>query len=428
MNFEELNVKPEIVKALKEMGITEPTPIQEKAIPIVKAGKDLIGMSKTGSGKTLAFGVPILEKIVPHQGIQILILSPVRELAVQIGQEMLKFGKYVHPRIATIYGGVSLGPQIDDMARAEIVVGTPGRTLDHLERGNLNLKKVKFIVLDEADKMVEMGFIEDVERIISAAPQHRQILLFGATISREIDHIKKKYMHNPEVAEAEALVGEAQLQQFYYDIQPHEKFSLLVHLLRKEKIGLAMIFCSTIHTVEIVTKNLRINGIKAEMIHGKLSQNKRLHIIQSFYDGKIPVLVASAVAARGLDIKDVTHIFNYDLSQDPQEYIHRIGRTARAGEAGKAITLLTNKDHDVFRQILSRFPVNIQELPKEPFQKIPFQARQDDRFGRDSYSRGGGDRREYSGSRSFGGRSSSGSRPAYGHSAPVRKSNSWRSR
>ena len=378
MNFEQLGLLPETVKKLQQQNITEATMIQEKSIPIIREGKDLIGMSKTGSGKTLAFGLPLLEKIQPKREIQLLVMAPTRELAVQIARELQKYA-LPHTNIATIYGGVSLMPQIDELRRAQVVVGTPGRLLDHLERRNLNLTKLTSVVLDEADKMVEMGFIEDITEIISYTPEYRQMLLFGATISNEIDHLKKRFMHQPETAEAEKQVKEDLLEQYYYNVQQHEKFSLLTHLLKKEKFLRVIVFCSACHTVEAVAKNLKRQGLKAEPIHGRLSQSRRLRMMDDFNAGKVEVLVASPVAARGLDIKFVSHVFNFDLSQDPQEYIHRVGRTARAGESGKAITLLSNKDYDVFGQILSRFRVKVNELPDEQFPRLPFDTGRDSR-------------------------------------------------
>ena len=388
MIFEELNVKKELVQGLKEMGLKEPTEIQTKAIPLIKQGKDVISISKTGSGKTAAFGVPILENIKQGQGIQYLIIAPVRELAVQISNELRKFGKYIKFSVTTVYGGVSINPQIEAMQRADIVVSTPGRLLDHLENYDLKLDKIKCVVLDEADKMVEMGFIEDIRKILNETPNNRQTLLFGATISNEIDELKQEYMHDPAVAQAESHVDEEYLEQYYYDVKQFEKFSLLVHLLKKEKKDLAIVFCSARSTVEMVTKNLRDNGIKADMIHGKLTQNRRLKVIENFHKGRPNILVASAVAARGLDIKDVSHIFNYDLSQDAQEYVHRVGRTARAGKQGKAITLLSERDHDVFREILNRYPVKVEQLPLENFERLRFNSGR--RFGGRGSFRGGG--------------------------------------
>lgn len=392
MKFEELHIKSELIKALHELGFTEPTQIQEKAIPIITSGQDLIGISETGSGKTAAFGVPMLEKIKHGHGIQALVMGPTRELVVQISQELAKFGKYMDVSVATIFGGVSFNPQIDAMRHANIVVGTPGRLLDHLRRGNLNLSHAHFVVLDEADKMVDMGFIDDVKEILNCTSKHKQMCLFGATISEEITHLKEHYMHNPVLAKTHVQVHEDYLQQFYYNVEQHEKFSLLVHLLRKEpdKTGRVMVFCSTISTVMLVTRNLRRQGIKAEDIHGKLSQNRRLKVIYDFKHGNLQVLVASAVAARGLDIKEVTHIINYDLSQDPQEYIHRIGRTARAGESGKAITLLSPRDHDRFTSILRKYDVKIQVLPKEEFPRLHFDAKSRSfRFPRNNFGNRG---------------------------------------
>ncbi|MBU2560663.1 MAG: DEAD/DEAH box helicase [Nanoarchaeota archaeon] len=374
MNFEELSVRPEIVRSLKEMGIEEPTQIQRTAIPIIKTGKDVIGMSNTGSGKTVAFGVPLIESIIPGNGPQALIMAPTRELAAQISQELEKFAKYLRFSVATVFGGVALGPQVEQMGRSDIIVSTPGRMLDHLQRRNVDLSHMKCVVLDEADKMVEMGFIEDVDKILQATPRKKQVLLFGATISDDIEKIKRKHMNSPSVAKAETYVKEEYLEQYYYNVEAYDKFSLLVHLLRNEKTDQSLVFCAKRSTVELVTKNLRMQGVKAEMIHGKLSQNKRLSIMEDFKKGKFPILVASAVAARGLDIRDVSHVFNYDLSQDPQEYIHRIGRTARAGDKGKAITLLSPNDHDAFSNVLRYFDVKVDLLPNMNFQRLKFDA------------------------------------------------------
>lgn len=395
--FELLQVKAELVRALKEDGIVEPTTIQEKTIPLVHEGKDVIGISRTGSGKTASFGIPLLEKVQKGKGVQGLILAPTRELANQISNELRKWSKYMNLNTATVFGGVSLDPQTEQIARSEVVVGTPGRILDHLERGSLDLSRLSCFVLDEADKMVEMGFIEDIERILSATPNNRQILLFGATISNEIDDIKQRYMDNVEVAEAELQVQKDLLKQYYYEVRNHEKFSLLVHLLKKEETNRVMIFCSKRSTVELVHKNLRLQNIKCEMIHGKMRQNKRLQVIDRFNDGKVNILVASAVAARGLDIRDVTHIFNYDLAGDPQEYIHRVGRTARAGESGKAITLLAEQDHDALRAILRRYDIDVEEMPQENFQKLRFQTIQRNRNNFHNRNGGGRNRRNGSG-------------------------------
>ncbi len=415
MKFSELNLSPKIVRALEELDIVEATSIQEKAIPMIKAGKDVIGISRTGSGKTLAFCVPLLEKLEKGKGVQVLILSPTRELAMQISREMSKFGKYMNFSVATVFGGVSIDPQMDQIRKSEIVVGTPGRILDHLGRGTLKLQDLKTFALDEADKMVEMGFIEDVNRILSHSNRTRQILLFGATISDEVKNIQSRHMKDTVIAKVELQVKEDLLEQFYYNLQHNEKFSYLVHLLKKEETDRVIIFCSTKATVNVLIKNLRNNGIKSEMIHGDLTQNKRMRVIEGFNKGHPKVLVASAVAARGLDIKNVSHVFNYDLPNDPQEYIHRIGRTARAGESGIAISLLSKKDHDSFGEILRRYRVNIQKLDLEEFERLRFDSSDFGRgrsgFNRGQSGRGRGPRRKgnfgRNSSRSYGGRSSS---------------------
>ena len=373
--FANLGLHEKIVRALKEEGIVEPTVIQQKAIPLVLQGKDVVGMSKTGSGKTATFGVPLLNNMDEKGQLQYLVIAPIRELAVQIAGELKKFGKYMRFTVATVYGGVSLGPQMEQISRAQIVVGTPGRLMDHIQRRTLDLSRIKAVVLDEADKMVEMGFIEDIEYILNQTPPKRQMLLFGATISTEIDHLKRKYMNAPVLAEGEMHVQDEFLKQYYYNVRHNEKFSLLVHLLKKEQIAKGIIFCSARSTVEMLAKNLRKQGFNVDMIHGKLSQNNRMRAMEAFNKNKTDFLVASAVAARGMDIKFLSHVFNYDLSPDPQEYVHRVGRTARAGESGKAITLLSEKDFGTFNDILTRYRhLNIEEMPDEQFEKIRFDA------------------------------------------------------
>lgn len=428
MNFRELHVNEQIVRALETQEITEPTDIQQQAIPLIKAGKDVIGMSQTGSGKTAAFGIPVLERIVPGSGLQALIMAPTRELAVQISREMQKFAKYMHVSFATVYGGVGMQPQIDAMAKADVLVGTPGRLLDHLQRGNMNLSKVVIAVLDEADKMVDMGFIEDVEKILSQTAKDKQMLLFGATISTEIEDLQARHMKNPETVRAAKYVGDDCLKQFYYDVKQHEKFSLLIHLLKKEQTERVLIFCSARRTVEMVANNLRRQGVRCEMIHGKLNQNRRQSVMDGFNEGNPKVLVASAVAARGLDVKFVTHVFNYDVSNDPQEYVHRVGRTARAGESGKAFTLLGEKDHEAFGQVLRYFDVDIKLLPREDFAQLHFDAGKQRSGPMGSRFRSGppasrfGNRDGFGGDRRYGGdrRQSRDSRKSYSDRRPSR--------
>ncbi len=374
MNFHELLVQKEIVQALEEQAIVEPTEIQAKTLPDALQGKDVIGISKTGSGKTLTFAIPMLQRLLPGKGLQGLVLVPVRELAEQVGKEIKKLAKYKNFNLAIIYGGVSLMPQSDALRRADIIVATPGRMLDHMERGNVNLSRVTFVVLDEADKMASMGFIEDVEKIISKTSKQRQTLLFGATISEEIARLKSRYMNNPITIKANAHVDTHLLNQFYYDLDMREKFSFLVHLLKKETPQRALVFCSTRHMADSLTKNLQNQKMDAQVIHGGVSQPSRLRTLEGFHKGRPIILVATAVAARGLDIKGVTHVFNYDLPKDPEEYVHQVGRTARAGASGKAITLLAQPDYDKFSKILQRFPVKVEKLQKEEFVQVMFEA------------------------------------------------------
>lgn len=372
--FKELGLQDEVAHALGELGITDPTEIQQKVIPPIKEGRDVIGVSKTGSGKTIAFGTPILGRLKPGQAIQALVIVPVRELAEQVGRELRKFSKNLRLKVAIVYGGVSLGPQTEQLRSSEIVVGTPGRLLDHINRGSINLSHVQVVVLDEADKMATMGFIEDVQEILKETPSTRQTLLFGATISEDIARLRDHYMRSPVTIRAEHHVDQKLLDQYYYDVDMREKFSLLVHLLRKEKPTLAIVFCASRRTSELVARNLHQHQVHSHCIHGGLSQNRRLRVLEDFHRGQPEILVATAVAARGLDIKHISHIFNYDVPKNSEEYIHQIGRTARAGETGKAITLLSHNDYPLFTAILKRYPIHVTKLPKEDFPHLVFDA------------------------------------------------------
>jgi ATP-dependent RNA helicase DeaD len=428
MNFKELGLSETMFANLTGMGITEPTLIQEKGIPLAMQGKDIVGISETGSGKTLAFGAPILEKLQKAGHVQALVIAPTRELAEQIAGEFRKFGMNKQLKVVSIYGGVSLLPQMENLRSADIVVGTPGRLLDHMERRNLNLSKVKFLVLDEADKMVEMGFVEDVERILSQTPDSKQMLLFGATITNEVEGITKRHAKNPEYITAKLNVAEDLLEQYYFNVDQSEKFSLMVHLLKSEDPNLAIVFCATRTNTDVVARNLDRQGFDAQAIHGGLSQNQRTRVIEGFHKGNPHILVATAVAARGLDIKNVSHIFNYDVPKDPKEYVHRIGRTARAGDSGKAFTLLSQRDHEFFNSVLRHCPVQITKLTISEFEKVKFDSgrnRYSSRsgfggrggFSRDGPSRGGFGQRSHgpSGfSRDGSGRESSGGRQERG--------------
>ena len=364
--FKRLGIIEPILKSLEEQKFEKPSEIQEKAIPIILKDKDVIAGSATGSGKTLAFGSGIIQNAKKGEGIQALILTPTRELAEQVATALKKFSKYNPLNITAIYGGVSISPQMDDLRKADIVVGTPGRILDHLERRTLNLKKVNTLVLDEADRMLDMGFIEDVERIISQCSKERQTLLFSATISNDITYLAKRYMKNPTKVSVESNVDPKKLKQIYYDTPDNMKFSLLVHLIKNETSGLVMVFCNTQRNTDFVAKNLKSNKIDALAIHGGFTQAKRNRTLEQFHSKNTHVLVCTDVAARGLDIPHVSHVYNYDSPKESKQYIHRIGRTARAGKEGIAINIISSRDHENFSRVLSEQDVNVEkvEMPR----------------------------------------------------------------
>lgn len=428
MDTKGITFAPDLEKALLDLGFSEFTEIQEKCIPLIQQGKDVIGLSYTGSGKTAAFGFPALEKVVPGKGIQLLVIVPTRELCNQVAKEFRKFTKYRKTYIVEVYGGVSINPQMDHLRRAEVVVGTPGRLLDHLSRGTLNTSKVNILVLDEADKMFEMGFIEDIQQIMSTIPKGSQKLLFSATMSSDILSLVKNFMHEPEKVKMQEYVDKDKLLQHYYDIDRRSKFSLLVHVIHNEAKGLVLVFCGTRHIVDSVARNLNKQNVRALALHGGITQHRRNEVMDLFRDGKLDVLVASDVAARGLDIKNVNLVINYDIPKTSQEYVHRIGRTARAGMEGKVISLLTAEDYDNFRHVLEDRSLLIDQLVTPEFERVPFtrpeQYGEGDRFGsrpqggygqRGSYGQrsGPGQRSGGQGQRSFGRsserRSSSGS-------------------
>ncbi len=366
MKCEQLIIQTKLLTKLQEQEFKELTLIQEKCIPEIVLGKDVVGQAETGSGKTLAFCLPILNKIIPRRGLQALVLTPTRELCVQVTDVFKDFGKTLGIRTTSVYGGVSIGPQIHDIRTSEIVIGTPGRMLDHL----------RILVLDETDKMFEMGFVDDVEEIIRQIPQQRQLLMFSATISEDVHRLARKHLKNPVIVKTQSYVDHSKLKQIYYDIyQQNQKFSLLVHLLNSNTDGLSIVFCGTRRESDAVSRNLARQGIRASAIHGGMRQQKRASSLDALKTQKTKVLVATDVAARGLDIKNVTHIYNYDVPKTPTEYVHRIGRTARAGANGAAITLLTERDHDNFRRVQSNDDLRIERADIPDFRKVPFMRR-----------------------------------------------------
>ncbi len=365
VKFEELGLSCELLKVLDAAGFKEPSEIQEKTIPLALAGKDIIGGSATGSGKTLAFASPIIEKLIPNRNVQALILTPTRELAEQVASSIRNFAIKRKLKILAVYGGTSIEMQIQKIPFADIIVATPGRMLDHIKRRTVSLNQIKFLVLDEVDRMFDMGFHRDVESILKQCPKNRQTMLFSATISADIDYLSRKYTKDAVKISVNSYIDHSKLKQIYYDVQSNMKFSLLVHLLKKEKGNLVMVFCSTRRNADLITDNLNRIGTASKAIHGGLPQNKRIRTLLEFHQKNINILVCTDVAARGLDIKGVSHVYNYDLPEDSKDYVHRIGRTARAGNEGKAINLLSNRDYENFGNIMNNKNLNIvkEELP-----------------------------------------------------------------
>lgn len=380
--FRKLGIIDPVIKVIEEQRFEAPTEIQVKAIPSVIAGRDVIAQSATGSGKTLVFGSGIIQNCERGGGLQALIVTPTRELAEQNTKALRMFSKHKPLRVISVYGGVSINNQIDELRTADVVSGTPGRILDHVERGTINLHHIKILVLDEADRMLDMGFIEDVQKIIGQCPQKRQTLLFSATLYEEIIRLARRYMNNPVNLVAESYVDPSKLMQVYYDVPDSMKFSLLVHLLKNEKARLVMVFCNTRRNTDFVAKNLRKQGIEAMAIHGGFSQAKRNRTMEDFNSERMYVLVCTDVAARGLDIKGVSHVYNYDIPKNSKDYIHRIGRTARAGHEGKAISILASRDHDNFRSVQSDSSLNILNEPMPEVQRVQIDTGQQRRgFG-----------------------------------------------
>ena len=344
MKFKELNLSPELLSAVEKAGFEEATPIQEATISLALEGKDVIGQAQTGTGKTAAFGLPMLEKIdTNNRDLQGLVIAPTRELAIQTQEELFRLGRDKKIRVQAVYGGADIGRQIRGLKdRPHIVVGTPGRMLDHINRHTLKLGTVQTLVLDEADEMLNMGFLEDIEKIISQVPSERQTLLFSATMPPAIKSIGVKFMKNPEHVQIKAKEMTADLiDQYYVRSKDYEKFDIMTRLLDVQTPELTIVFGRTKRRVDELARGLEARGYRAEGIHGDLSQQKRMSVLRSFKNGHLDILVATDVAARGLDISGVTHVYNYDIPQDPESYVHRIGRTGRAGKGGMSVTFVT---------------------------------------------------------------------------------------
>ncbi len=345
--FNELGLSESLLKAIAELGYEEPTPIQARTIQRVFEGADVIAQAQTGTGKTAAFALPIIQKLDPNLRLpQALVLTPTRELAVQVAEAFHAYGKYQQVSILPVYGGQPITRQLRALERGvQIVVGTPGRVLDHIRRGTLKLGEIRSMVLDEADEMLDMGFIEDIEAILQETPPERQTMLFSATIPGPIAQLARRYLKDPEriSVEAEQLTV-PQIRQVYYEVGGRDKFEVLARVLDFETPTSAIIFCRTKSAVDDLGQRLTARAFPAETLHGDLSQIQRDRVMGRFRSGQVEILVATDVAARGLDIEHVSHVINYDIPLDPESYVHRIGRTGRAGRTGVAVTLVTPRE------------------------------------------------------------------------------------
>ncbi|MCA1027933.1 MULTISPECIES: DEAD/DEAH box helicase [Cytobacillus] len=350
--FQDLGISPETMKSLKRMGFEEATPIQAETIPLSLQNKDLIGQAQTGTGKTAAFGIPMIDHIDYNDSfIQGLVIAPTRELAIQVSEELYKLGFGKKTRVLSIYGGQDINRQIRALKnRPHIIVGTPGRILDHINRKTLKLDHVKKVILDEADEMLNMGFIDDIEKILSSVPEEKHTLLFSATMPPAIQRIAERFMKEPQIVRVKAKEMTVPLiEQYYIEVQEKNKFDVLTRLLDIQSPELAIVFGRTKRRVDELSEALSLRGYNAEGIHGDLSQAKRMSVLRKFKEGSIDVLVATDVAARGLDISGVTHVYNFDIPQDPESYVHRIGRTGRAGKEGMAMTFINPREKSYLR-------------------------------------------------------------------------------
>ncbi len=375
MSFRALNLSPQILQAIDEAGYTEPTPIQVAAIPPVLAGHDVIGIAQTGTGKTAAFVWPILMKLLAskptitqghngarhHQsgsarGPRALVVAPTRELVVQIEENVRSYAKHISLRMATVYGGVSERPQIAALrSGVDLVVATPGRLIDLMDQRVANLSGIEFLVLDEADRMLDMGFLPPIRRIVKALPQKRQTLMFSATLSHEIEKLTHEFQRSPKVIEIGRRANPAEtVTQFVYEVRPHLKPALLLHLLGDPAFDTVLVFTRTKRGADKIARRLEASGIKTGTIHSNRSQNQRLRALKDFKSGAVRVLVATDIAARGIDVDGISHVVNYDFPMQSEDYVHRIGRTGRAHAVGDAISFITPEDQGPLRS-LERF-------------------------------------------------------------------------
>jgi ATP-dependent RNA helicase RhlE len=362
MPFRALNLSRQMLQAVHDAGYTEPTPIQIAAIPLILAGHDVIGIAQTGTGKTAAFVLPILMKLAAsihngqRRGTRALVVAPTRELVVQIEENVRAYAKHVPLRMATVFGGVSERPQIEALrSGVDLVVATPGRLIDLMNQRAANLSGIEFLVLDEADRMLDMGFLPPIRRIVKALPQKRQTLMFSASLSREIEQLTRQFQHSPKIVQIGRRANPADtVKQLAYEVRPHLKLALLLHLLRDPQFDTVLVFARTKHGADKIARRLESSGIKTGTIHSNRSQNQRLRALKDFKSGAVRVLVATDIAARGIDVDGISHVVNYDFPMHSEDYVHRIGRTGRAHAIGDAISLITSEDQGPLRS-LERF-------------------------------------------------------------------------
>ena len=362
MPFRTLGLHPAIEKAVHEAGYTEPTPIQTAAIPQILSGHDLIGIAQTGTGKTAAFVLPILHRLAEtnagagKSGIRALLIAPTRELAAQIDENIRAYARHLPVRAATVFGGVSERPQIEALrSGVDLLVATPGRLLDLMDRRLCDFSRLNYLVLDEAERMLDMGFLPDVRRIVQALPRKRQTLLFSATLSREIEAVTHEFLHSPRTVQIGRRANPAEtVTQFIYEVPQHLKPALLVHLMRDPSLSMVLVFSRMKHGADRIARRLQASGIETATLHSNRSQNQRLRALKDFRSGAVRVLVATDIAARGIDVDGISHVVNYDFPKHPEDYVHRIGRTGRAKAVGDAISFVTPEDHSALRS-LERF-------------------------------------------------------------------------
>jgi ATP-dependent RNA helicase RhlE len=343
MRFDQLVSSPPLLRAIADLGWEKPTPIQELAIPPARAGRAIVGIAQTGTGKTAAFLLPALERQVDKEGLHTLVICPTRELAQQVAEDARALARYTELWVGVIYGGVPMRPQTRDLrAGFDVLVATPGRLLDHLERGNVDLSSVQTLVLDEADRMLDMGFRPQIEQVLRACPPQRQTLLFSATMPHGVHALALRILRDPEWVSLTPRTAVAdRVEQAVYPVRPERKPALLLELLSRPGMDQVLVFTATKRGADLLLSRLRAAGIAAAVLHGDRDMKERQRALEAFTDGRVPVLVATDVAQRGLDIEGISHVINYDVPRNPEDYVHRIGRTGRAGASGTAITFMT---------------------------------------------------------------------------------------